>query len=189
MKKWFQTFIFRAILNKSQPKLLSVGLHAIPNDAELIGNTKDSLYPFYSVKLIVVFVYGSDYQRKFSDNLFSKLMVFVFNWTNLFVISAAVVLCFLRRLRRLQHDGFISSLIDVTVIFTGGGTLRFDHKLERWFFVIMSIGALFLNAICLEPTLFPSFLQHQQRVDTFNELSEINPPVYVAMYWDRMRDT
>lgn len=155
-------------------------MHAVPSDSDLIGNSKATLYPYHSIKLLVFFVYGSDFERQFNNNFFNKLKVFLFNWTNTFVILASVTLCFVRRVQRLRHDGFISVLIDVVVIFTGGGKLRFDQKLERWFFSIVSIGALFLNAICLEPTLFPSFLHHQRTVNTFEQLAEINPPVYLA---------
>lgn len=156
-----------------------MNLHDPSADTKLITR----LYPYHSVDIFTVFVYGSNYQRQSTDNVFSKLKVFLFNWTNLFVIMAAVVLCFVRRLGKLRRDGFISVLIDVTVIFIGGGRLRMDHKLERWFFVIVSTGALFLNGICLEPTLFPSFLLPQQSVDTLQQLTEIRPPIYsVALF-------
>lgn len=138
------------------------------------------LYPYRSMKLSVFFVYGTDYQRQINNNLFSKLKIFTFNWTNLLVILAAIALCFIRRLNKLRRDGFISVLIDVVVIFTGGGNLRMDHKLERWFFVIMSIGAFFLNAICLGPTLFPSYLLPCRNIETFQELAAINPPIYIS---------
>lgn len=174
---------------KNRPNVLSMRLHSVPDSLKLDGIAKvSSLYPYHSAKLSVFFVYGQDYQRQFSANLFSKLKLFIFNWTNCFVISAAVVLCFVRRLRKLRRDGFLSVLIDVMVIFTGGGRLRMDHKLERWFFVIVSIGALFLNSICLESTLFPSYLQRQQNVETFQQLTEINPPVYLAPLLERDSD-
>lgn len=157
-----------------------MSMHVLPLGLELKENKKEvSLYPHHFVQLSVLFFYGQDYQRKINNNLFSKLKIFLFNWTNLFVILAAVVLCFVRRLKKLRRDGFISVLIDVMVIFTGGGHSRMDHKLERWFFMIVSIGALFLNAICLGPTLFPSYLHRPQSVDTFQQLAEINPPIYL----------
>lgn len=139
----------------------------------------DPLYPYDSDALSVIFVYGSDYQRQYSNNLFSKLRIFLFNWTNLLVILAGMVLCFMRRWQRLRHDGFISVVIDVAVIFIGGGSLRLDHRFERKFFILMSIGAFFLNAICLDSTLFPSYLSPQQKVETLQQLAEINPPIYM----------
>lgn len=171
-------------MSKNHRNILNMDLHlsVLPSMPSLLGNsTTVPLYPYRSKDLSVIFFYGSDYRRQINNNLFSKLKIFTFNWTNLFVIFAAIALCFIRRLHKLRRDGFISVLIDVVVIFTGGGNLRMDHKLERWFFVIMSIGAIFLNAICLEPTLFPSFLLNHRSISTFHQLAEINPPIYLRL--------
>lgn len=138
------------------------------------------LYPYRSMELSVFFVYGTDYERQINDNFFSQLKIFTFNWTNLFVILAAAMLFIIRRWHQLHCDGFLFAVIDVVVIFIGGGRVRVDHKLERWFFTIVSIGAIFLNGICLGPTLFPSFLLHHRSIETFQQLAEINPPVYAT---------
>lgn len=128
-----------------------------------------------------MFIYGTNYKRQINHNLFSQLKLFIFNWSSLTIFVAAIVLCFVRRLNRLRRDGFISVVIDVGVIFIGGGHLRMDHKLERWLFVIVSIGAFFLNAICLDSTLFPFYLLTQPSVDTFQQLAQINPPIYASV--------
>lgn len=127
---------------------------------------------------MVIFVYGTDYQRQFNNNLLSKLTLFMFNWTSLFVILASIFLCFVRRIDRLRRAGFMPVLIDVMVMFIGGGNLRMRHTLEKWFFVVVSIGAFFLNAICFDSTSFPSYLLSTQSVETFQQLTEINPPIY-----------
>lgn len=174
-------FDFRANLTKNRPNVLSIALHALQsNDTSQEKVKTTSLYPFDSVELVVFFIYGTDYPRQINSNLFSKLKLFLFNWTNLFVILVAFVLCFIRRLNNIRANGLPSVLIDVVVIFIGGGKLRMDQKLERWFFVIVSIGALFLNSICLGPTLFPSFLLPQRTIDTFQQLTELNPPIYLV---------
>lgn len=146
-----------------------------------LGSTARPLYPYHTMDLSVIFIYDTHQKLKFNDNLFSKLRHFLINWTNLFVILAAILLCIVRRWKKLRCDGFISVLIDVMVIFTGGGKLRMDHQTERWFFAVVSIGAFFLNAICLGPTLFPSYLLAQRSVNTFQELAQINPRIYIDL--------
>lgn len=158
---------------------VSLNLNALPL---LPGDPNiTALYPYQSSDLAVIFFYGSDYRRHINNHLFSKLKLFTFNWTNLFVILTAIVLCFVRRRAKLRRDGFITVLIDVIVIFIGGQSLCMNHKIERWFFVITSIGAFFLNAICLGPTLFPSYLRIHQNIDTFQELAKVNPPIYLRL--------
>lgn len=142
--------------------------------------TATSLYPYQSEKLSVIFVYGSDYGRQWSDNTLAMLKVFIWNWINLFIVLMAIGLCFIRRLNKLRHDGFISTLIDVAVIFTGGGSMRMDHKLERLLFLIVSVGAFFLNSLCLDATLFPSYLLSQQTIETFQQLYDTNSPIFLA---------
>lgn len=173
-------YVHRTKYVENHQNVLSIALHPLPAIAELDGVVESlPLYPYHSVKLVVFFVYGSDYQRQLNNNVVNKLKLFIFNWTNLLVVLAAMALCFVRRWQRLRHDGFISVLIDVTVIFIGGGRLRPAHRFERWFFVLLSIGAFFLNAIGLDSTLFPSYLHPLQSIETFQQLSEINPPTYI----------
>lgn len=93
---------------------------------------------------------------------------------------AAICMCMMRRLNQLRNNGFVPVLIDVMVIFTGGGNLHMHHRLEKWFFAILSIGAFFINAICLEETVFPSYLQPMQRIQTFEEVAKLNVPVYIG---------
>lgn len=171
---------------KSKRNVVSLGLIS-SSIQKMKKNSTVSLYPYHSVSTYVIFVYGSDYQRQINNNFISKLALFTLNWTNLFVILSGIVLWMVKRFNRLRDQGFIVVLVDVMVIFTGGGRLRNDHKLERWFFSIVSIAALFLNAICLGPTLFPSFLHHQRSVDTIQQLAEINPPIYICTVFDHNR--
>lgn len=163
--------------------MISLSFYELSSEFQLDedGNS-ESLYPFHSVKLLVIFVYGSDYQRKVNNNLLNKLEIFLLNWTNLVVFSGVMVLCFIRRFPMLRREGFISVLIDVMIIFIGGGQFRLSHRLERWFFAILSMGAFFLNAIGLEATLFPTYLPSQQKVETFHQLAEMKPEFYFVPY-------
>lgn len=171
-------------MSESHPNSLLVALHlnVLPSIPMLPGDSNSvALYPYQLSDLSVIFFYGSDYHRHTNNHLFSRLKIFTFNWTNLFVILTAMALCFVRRRAKLLRDDFMAVLIDVLVIFIGGQQLRMNHKIERWFFVITSIAAFFLNAICLGPTLFPSYLRIHQNVDTFQELAQVNPPIYLRL--------
>lgn len=115
------------------PSSIEVNINAIP------------LYPYRSMEMSVLFVYGSNYQRQVNNNVLSKLKIFALSWMNLFVILAAILLTYIYRWTRISCDGFISALINVLVIFTGGARLRMNHIFERWFFIIVSIGAFFFD--------------------------------------------
>lgn len=140
--------------------------------------TKFSLYPYHSFQLSIVFVYGTDLKRQKFHQLFSVEGEEIYQLTGLFSTVAAAVLCFLRRKYRLKRDGYLSSMFDVQIAFIGGGNLRMRHKLERWFFGILLIGTFFYMTFWQEAVLFQSFLISDQSIDTFNELVEINPPVF-----------
>lgn len=146
--------------------------------------------PQILVELVVLFIYGVDYQRQSNNNqTLLKFGIFVVNWITLIIILAATALFLIRRLVRLRRDGVISTLIDVMVIFIGGGHLRFSHKMERWIFAIMSISAIFINTLFLDGLLFPSYLHQQRNVDTFEKLAEINAPVYLGSVLRRYEPT
>lgn len=131
---------------------MRIDLNSPLPDVKLDANRKP-LYSHRSYKLLIIFIYGHDYHRQPTNNLFTKLTLFTLNWTNLFVILAAVVLCFVRRLRKLRRDGFISVLIDVMVIFTGGGRLN---------------GFSRANSISILLT-----------AQSLRQLAEINPLIYI----------
>lgn len=163
-------------------KFLSVNLHGVST-----GNMgkSTSLYPHHSVNISVLFVYGIDSNRQINGTLFKNLKMFIFNWCSLTVVFGTIFLYLMRRMNQLRRTGFISVLIDVMVIFIGGGHLRMNHKLERLLFSIISIAAIFLNGICLDSNLFPFYLLSETTVDTFSQLAEINPPVYFSFLFQR----
>lgn len=111
--------------------------------------------------------------------MIERLNEMLFNWMTLFYSIAAIVLYFIRRMARLQGDNFASALIDTGITFTAGGHLRMHHKLERWFFGILLIGSFFFCALWLEMILLPSFLLPDRKVDTFDKMAQINPPIYL----------
>lgn len=143
-------------------------------------NKEISLYPYNTMEISVIFVYGIDQEREKYRILLTGLGTTTLSIFVVLVLMAAAVLCFYRRTNRLQRDGYISSFIDVCITFYGGGNLHMRHTFERLFLGMLLIGFFFLMAFWQEAVLFPSFLLHDQRVRTFNDLIKKNPPIYSA---------
>lgn len=137
-------------------------------------------YPYTFQKLSVIFFYGSNFERK-TYRIFSETeatisgIIFAY-----FILCAAVIFC-IRKKNRLHRDGYISSFIDVMITFFAGGNLSMRHKLERLAFGILLIGSFFLTAYWLEFGLYPSFLIHDSKIDTFKKLADISPPIFCNM--------
>lgn len=137
------------------------------------------LYPYHSYKIMVVFVYGDDFKRE-KYHIFNKSAGITASLVLTFFLLVAAVLCYVRRSRHLRRDGYMSSFIDVLITFCAGGNLRVNHKFERWILGILLIGCFFLTALFFELVLFPSFLERDRNIKTFEELAKVNPPVYYS---------
>lgn len=164
-------------MKENRPNVLNLDLNAIVPDKN--DENFATLYPYHSTEMSILFVYGNDHKRHTTNFVLNELKPF-FHWHELILLFTAIVLCFLRRTLRLRRDGFISAFIDMNVVITGGGNLRVHHRIERIFFAFMFVAYFFMTAIWLETTLYPSFLIPHQTVDTFDELAEINAPIYIS---------
>lgn len=169
---------FSEKLKKSRPNVLNLDLNSYGSDDDEKRGT--FLYPYHSTEICVLFVYGTDYKRQANNSILKKLKPFV-HWKSLIFVFAIIALCFLRRMLKLRRDGLISAYIDIGIVVGGGGNLRIDNKIERMFFAIMFVAFFFLTALWLETTLYPSFLIPHRTIDTFNELAEVNTPVYISI--------
>ena len=131
------------------------------------------------MELKVLFIYGNDFQRQM--NIFQNIPKSVQICGAMvlsFIFTAAAILCFIRRKFKLRRDGYLSTLIDCWIPFIGGGNLRMEHRLERWFFAILFFGAFFIMSV-FSGDLFDCVVQVlNAKVSTFEELAEINPPMY-----------
>lgn len=141
---------------------------------------KTPLYPYQSEKLFILFYYGSDYERQRTHSFVTQISLMFNLWMFLFYICMAIPLCILRRIARIRRDGLFSTCVDISITFIGGGNVRIDHKMERWLFGIAFVGFFFLNAIWQDEYLYPSLLLPDKIIDTFKELAEINPPIYLS---------
>lgn len=184
----YDLFLLRILsrkrLEKNRPNMLDFYLQ-IPNFSKGIDRKPISLYPYQSKDLKVTFFYGNDFTRQKASTFVSHFESLLFNWFNLFLVMAAVLLCMLRRVVRLRRDGFMSSFIDVFATFIGGGNLVINpNRLEKWFFGILLATSIFVNAIGLHSDLYASFVESDQRVNTFKDLAKINPPIYLSREFD-----
>lgn len=139
------------------------------------------LYPYQSKGVVAFFFYGNDYKRQRISSFLAHFGSLLFNWFNFWIALCAVSLCVFRRILKLRRDGLMSSYIDVLVTFIGGGNLLINHhRLEKWFFGTLLVSSIFLNAIGIESSLYASYVDSFGRIDTFEKLASINPPIYVS---------
>lgn len=186
--KLYFSFYLRKTLQRTHSNFLHLGwMSAIKSIAK--ETMTYPLYPYHAREIVVIFVYGTDSNRQLSIIPFPVCLLYLNYSMFVTIISAAVVLCYIRRTFKLRRDGYISSFIDTIVGFIGGGTLRIVHKLERYFFGILMIGGIFLVAIWTDKVL--DHIYHIQffEVDTLKKLSEIGRlPVFVSPFWESDRD-
>lgn len=122
--------------------------------------------------------YGTDIERLKNIWSIPKSTQTVFILLVLFMNCAAIVLYIVRRRMKLRGAGVAAAFIDTMVAFTAGGNLRMHHKLERWFFGILLIAAFFIITIFMGD-LLDSIYQILHKVDTFDQLSKIESPIYI----------
>lgn len=137
------------------------------------------LYPFHSVELDVVFVYGKDFTRQMNILFIPMSVQLMAALIVLFMGLATIALSILRRKWNLRRRGLITTFIDTLIAFISGGNLRMQHKLERWFFGILLFGAFFLTSIFAGDLLDCVYQILNQEVSTFDQLAEINAPIFI----------
>lgn len=138
------------------------------------------LYPYESPKLALIFVYGTDSTREMNIVLVPESVRTLAISIGLFVILATTALCFMRRKLKLPRSGSTFTFIDVIIAFIAGGNLRMQHKFERWFFGILLIGTFFINSLFTGDLLDCVIRILNQRISTFQQLADINSPIYIS---------
>lgn len=136
------------------------------------------LYPYSTMELRVVFVYGTDFQRQMNIFFIPKSVQFVGALVLLFISAAAIALYIIRKKLRLFRNDLLSALIDCWIPFIGGGNLQLEHRLERWFFAILLFGAFFIMSVFSGDLLDCVVRVLNTKISTFSELADINPPIY-----------
>lgn len=150
------------------------------------------LYPYGSVDLMVLFVYGMNIQRQTNILLIPKSIKTLTILIMSFVALAAVVLNIIRKRFQLRRFGLLSTFLDTMVAFVAGGNLRMHHRLERWFFGILLIGAFFITSIFTGDLLNSVYYLHEQKITTFGQLAEMNSSIYahsqLRLYTSRIHE-
>lgn len=126
-----------------------------------------------------MFVYGKDIQRQRNISSVPSVVQIGISIFITFIIVAAIILCVIRKKLKLRHDSLFSTFVVIIVIFVGGGRLEMRHKLERWFFGTLTIVAFFMTSLWLGDFLGNIYQTMDQKISTFEQLAEINPPIYI----------
>lgn len=139
-----------------------------------------SLYPHGSMKLMIVFVYGTNFTRQMNILLIPEAVQIVAALITLFMSLAALVLSIIRRKLNLQRGGILSAFIDIFITFIGGGNSRMDHKWEKWFFSILLIAAFFITSIFAGELLDCFVRILNQKITKLEHLKGLNAPIYIT---------
>lgn len=137
------------------------------------------LYPYDSVGLAVMFVYGKDFQRHQIPSASASFRAVTISILIIWSL-VAIILCAARRIWKQPRDGLFSSFIDTMIGFIAGGNLRMQSKFGRWFFGILLIGAFFINAIWTGNLLSYAVRLPDLKVTTLEQIAQIDPPIFLS---------
>lgn len=137
------------------------------------------IVPISRSKLYLLFEYGDDFHsssvRRNILKIFQSASAHI-----VFAIIAVILLFSIRRKIGLRRDGLISVYIDVIIVVAGGGSLRYQHRLEKVFFGILLLGVFFINTIAIDNFLFCTYLTEDvDRIDTIEKFIKFNPPIFI----------
>lgn len=156
--------------------VLFISENSIPNgNLTKVGIAK--LSPDTTSKVFLSIAIGKDFPRH--TNHLNIWTILIGAWIHiLFIIFATIMLYFLRRGDLMHRSRITAAFVDVIIMVTGGGNIRFRDKLEKIFFAFLLLGSFYINAIRLDNFLFSTFLaQSPERVDTFEKFAKMNPIV------------
>lgn len=141
-----------------------------------------SLYSHRSTVLKGLLLYGTDFEREIGFLRAPDAAKSVATLIALFLILATITLYILRRRFHLPGDSLAASFCDCLIPFIGGGNLRMEHRLERWFFGIMLVAAFFTMSIFGGDLVDGVVRVLNSKIKTFEELGKRNP--HIKIYLD-----
>lgn len=68
--------------------------------------------------------------------------------------------------------------MDCLVLFIGGGSLRIEHRLERWLFGILMVGAFFIVSVFGGDLVDSVVRVLNFEFETFADVARLEPPIY-----------
>lgn len=135
---------------------------------------------FSRTKVLLIFIYGDDFQRRNIRRNFFKTLAGAWIYIIL-IISSMVMLFFLRHGDMHRKDSLISVYMNITIALTSASALRYGNRLEKIFFMILLFAAFLINTIALDNFLFYTFLTEEEiRMNTLEKYAEFNPPTSLA---------
>lgn len=137
------------------------------------------LYPFRTIELLVVFVYGDDFTRKMNILSIPKSVQIISGLIVFFMSSSAIFLSIIRKKWNFRRSSLVSSIMDTLIAFIGGGNLEMRHIFERWFFAILLFGAFFITSIFAGDLLDCVYQILHQKISTFEQLAATNSSIYI----------
>lgn len=132
------------------------------------------MYPYHTIELVAIFVYGNDFTRHMSVPLIPDYILTLAGLISLFVCFAAIILWIIRRKYALRRNDSTSSFMDALVPFIGGGNARIKHKCEKWFFGILLIGAFLITSLFTDDLLDCVYQILNQKLTHFEQLTAMN---------------
>lgn len=141
------------------------------------------LYPFNSIELSVMFVYGKDFERTDDQLVIPDSLKLVSILVSGFISLAVIILFIIRKKFNLRRSGASSTLIDCMIAFINGGNLQMRHKFERWFFGILIFGAFFMTALLTGDILDCIYQNRSHKISKFDEISHSKFPIFVSLHF------
>lgn len=136
-------------------------------------------YPFDSIELCAVFVYGHDIERQVDIYHFSKKFMILFSINNFITTSLATILWIARRkIMSISQSEFSLAQLHILSVIFGGGNVRIQHRFERYFFSILMLASFFTVPLTLGEYLEEAYNFLNQQMSTFEELRQFNLSVY-----------
>lgn len=141
------------------------------------------LYPYTTERFTATFMYGKDVPPPRLPGFLVVLSVGNY-WFIIVWFSLTTIILFVIRWQagvKSLNNNISSSTLDMITVFCGGGTIRFRHRLDRIYLVIMLIGSFFLLSYCV--STFKSRITSPDQLNNVNsleKLARLNVPIYAS---------
>lgn len=173
--------IFRSQTEIDDLIALHIGSDTMPIESDTTTQIYP-LYPFNSIELGVLFVYGKDFERTIDILVIPKSLKLVSILVSCFISLAVIILYIIRNKFKLRRNGGSSVIIDCMIAFINGGNLQMRHKFEKWFFGILIFGAFFMTALLTGDILDCIYQNRAHKISKFDEINDLKIPVFISRH-------
>lgn len=167
-------------MNQNHTRILHIIFESIAAAADNVHHEKTiDLYPYVSLKLKSIFMYGTDRDRRSASMILSALMNYWFIpfW---FVFTTTVLHLIRFKVNNVKPD-ISSSVLDMIVIFFGGKSIRFRHCIENGFIIVLLFGMFFMSSLFVGDFLSKaSIMRPVREFDRFEKIVDLKTPIYFA---------